>query len=556
MLEQGSTCPHIKAELGENGTTIITKYKTVLAWNVNRLQAVRTSAKRRRIAAPSCGACGLALSRPLACLHCEFTGCWDNQHALEHLRDAEHSFCADVKTGAIFCSQCNDFIYDAEMEEISLEAILGAEEKQTRFQVSQKLREPFKRWTPDEKEAAAAENFVSRPCQSRRGLVNLGQTCFLNAVLQSLIHNPLLRNYFLSDKHNWRQCKLETCTCCEMDRLFTEIYSEDDTPYCPTTFLYNLWRTSELSGYAQHDAHECFIATLNQIHSTSRGSTNVSCNCIIHNTFGGQLQSDVRCERCGNTTTAIDPILDISLELKTKGGDLASAENTLAACLRRFTLPEKLGVKEYTCTKCTKIAHEASKRMSIRQLPPVLSFQFKRFEQKTNDKTSTRKLDTPVRIPASINMAPYTSALVREMDKETGSGAGAGVPFVYPGPEILYEYDLFGVINHEGQIDNGHYTNFARFEDEWYRFDDDKVTHSSLGACLSSNVYMCFYAKRHLDYKPYMTPTYIREMEKKEKEKEREKERAEKDGTGKGKEKSKDKDVVMREIDDALLATV
>jgi ubiquitin C-terminal hydrolase len=30
----------------------------------------------------------------------------------------------------------------------------------------------------------------------------------------------------------------------------------------------------------------------------------------------------------------------------------------------------------------------------------------------------------------------------------------------------MYEYDLFAVINHEGQINNGHYTNYARFEDE------------------------------------------------------------------------------------------
>jgi Ubiquitin carboxyl-terminal hydrolase len=36
----------------------------------------------------------------------------------------------------------------------------------------------------------------------------------------------------------------------------------------------------------------------------------------------------------------------------------------------------------------------------------------------------------------------------------------------YPGPEALYEYELFAVICHEGQIDNGHYTNFARFQDE------------------------------------------------------------------------------------------
>ena len=30
----------------------------------------------------------------------------------------------------------------------------------------------------------------------------------------------------------------------------------------------------------------------------------------------------------------------------------------------------------------------------------------------------------------------------------------------------MYEYDLFAVINHEGQINNGHYTNYARFQDE------------------------------------------------------------------------------------------
>ena len=62
-----------------------------------------------------------------------------------------------------------------------------------------------------------------------------------------------------------------------------------------------------------------------------------------------------------------------------------------------------------------------------------------------------------------------------------------------PDPPGTYVYDLFAVINHEGQMNNGHYTNFARYgrevrrscldeakfpsDDEtlqWYRFDDDK----------------------------------------------------------------------------------
>lgn len=52
-------------------------------------------------------------------------------------------------------------------------------------------------------------------------------------------------------------------------------------------------------------------------------------------TFAGQLQSDVCCGACGEITSAFDPVLDISLDLKTKAGVVADGENTLAKSLRR-----------------------------------------------------------------------------------------------------------------------------------------------------------------------------------------------------------------------------
>ena len=34
-----------------------------------------------------------------------------------------------------------------------------------------------------------------------RGLINLGNTCFMSCIVQTLVHTPLLRDYFLSGKH-------------------------------------------------------------------------------------------------------------------------------------------------------------------------------------------------------------------------------------------------------------------------------------------------------------------------------------------------------------------
>jgi ubiquitin carboxyl-terminal hydrolase 22/27/51 len=152
------------------------------------------------------------------------------------------------------------------------------------------------------------------------------------------------------------------------------------------------------------DAHSFFLAALDQIHAHAKGQLS-SCNCIAHQTFSGSLLSSVTCSTCKSTSSTIDPILDIQLDFPyhliagtgngnsisngskgdsgdalTNGSDGQNGSGrdeplTLAELLRQFTAAEKLG-KSYACAKCGP-GQNAKRRLCVKRLPQVLSFQLK-----------------------------------------------------------------------------------------------------------------------------------------------------------------------------------
>ena len=72
----------------------------------------------------------------------------------------------------------------------------------------------------------------------------------------------------------------------------------------------------------------------------------------------------------------------------------------------------------------------------------------------------------------------------------------------YTGKEdsILAYYNLYGVSNHYGTLDGGHYTSFCKPRDEkiWYEFDDQNVTKLTVPVN-SSAAYLLFYESAHID---------------------------------------------------------
>jgi ubiquitin carboxyl-terminal hydrolase 22/27/51 len=119
---------------------------------------------------------------------------------------------------------------------------------------------------------------------------------------------------------------------------------------------------------------------LNTLHLQNDGTSEQDCRCIIHQTFYGKLCSTVTCDKCKNTTTASDPYMDLSLDVKSskkrKHEASEEAQLDLRSCLERFTAREKLGSDDYTCQSCNE-RQSATKQLSIKQLPPVLSIHLK-----------------------------------------------------------------------------------------------------------------------------------------------------------------------------------
>ncbi|XP_078430719.1 ubiquitin-specific protease 22 [Wolffia australiana] len=464
-----------------------------------------------------CAACAAPSPRLFACLACGAV--WCRTHAPGHAeaRRRGHDIAVDVDRAELFCCACRDQVYDPDFDA----AVVLA---QKRLAVSGPDPPPHRRkrrktvgyrpWSPDQKEIAllGLESSPLPPPPSSsspspwglRGLNNLGNTCFMNSVLQALLHAPPLRNYFLSDRHNRFLCLQRRqkralaaappglCLACDLDAVFSAAFSGDRAPFSPVRFLHSWWQhATNLASYEQQDAHEFFISVLDGLHEklAQQQPGNQGECCVAHRVFSGVLRSDVICSVCGFTSTTLEPCVDISLDLDSAGAC------TLSGCLDRFTRAERLGPdQKFLCRNCN-LRQESLKQMSIRKLPFVACFHIKRFEHSSAKKT-TRKVDRYLQFPLALSIAPYlSSAILRgrfggrivAVDGEAAASAAA-------------EMELFAVVSHNGKLNAGHYVTYLRLGDQWYKCDDAWITRVDEGLVRAAQAYMLFYVQKMLLY--------------------------------------------------------
>ncbi|KAK8916384.1 Ubiquitin carboxyl-terminal hydrolase 22 [Platanthera zijinensis] len=504
---------------------------------------------------PHCAACPSANGpRLYACLACAAVHC--PAHAVAHA-DAGHEIAVDVDRAELFCCACGDQIYDLDFDAAVVLAQAAAAPLPERPRPPE-AEEGFRKrrrmesrpWNPDPVERTVIwrgssplyvqdENF-SHTADPRlplglRGLNNLGNTCFLNSVLQALLHIPLPRNFFLSDRHSRFICEHRSrrkkdinageqqtatlCLSCDLDAMYSALFSGDRKPYSPAKFLYSWWQhASHFASYEQQDAHDFFITMLDGIHEKEHqqfephNESNIigtgDC-CIVHKVFSGTLRSDVTCTICGYTSTTYDPCVDISLDLNHNNdykkcartsSHICNGESdgtsTLLGCLDRFTRSERLGSdQKLFCQNC-QVKQESLKQMSIRNLPLVACFHIKRFEH-SPQRNMSKKIDRYVQFPFYLDMVPFlSSSILRSRFGNRICGIDDRDSDV--DMELASEFEIFAVITHSGNLDSGHYTTYLRQNNQWYKCDDSWITRVSENTVRASQAYMLFYVQKVL----------------------------------------------------------
>ncbi|CCD24897.1 ubiquitin-specific protease UBP8 NDAI_0E00810 [Naumovozyma dairenensis CBS 421] len=452
--------------------------------------------KQKYLYAMRCSTCKeINAGSTFMCLQCDFSGCWNNSDFANHSKQMGHIFSINSSNGLLFCFKCVDYIGDVE-------------------QINYSMLNKF--WDDISKKTHITS-------QERKdglfGLVNMGSTCFMSSILQTLIHNPYVVNYSMCQTH-YNMCQSKnplSCTSCALDLIITEFYATESKGNNSShtgfiSLLNSLLQVNEnFAGYSQQDAHEFLQFILNQIHNdyklnsmedvnsgnttaiamktlpgtqnsnNNNNNTNhihgndVSCKCLSHSNFQGSLKSSILCPQCNNDSkTTIDPFMDLSLDVKDK--------SNLYQCLDSFHKLEKLHDFNFHCSECNS-TQDPIKQLTLNKLSPLLVFQLKRFEHLLNG--TTVKINDFIEYPLYLNMKTYCQSSNNDTEEEESNSENV--------PDMIYE--LTSIISHKGTVNEGHYIVVVKVNDgQWFKFNDSMVSAITEEEALKQQAYLLFYS--------------------------------------------------------------
>uniref|UniRef100_A0A8D8B9X6 ubiquitinyl hydrolase 1 n=1 Tax=Culex pipiens TaxID=7175 RepID=A0A8D8B9X6_CULPI len=328
------------------------------------------------------------------------------------------------------------------------------------------------------------------------GLWNIGNTCFMNSVIQCLSHTRELTNYLRNQPTTERGTSKDHKILAEYTKLIKDMWSGTTRSVNPSE-MKNAFSSKHrmYSGSAQQDAQEFLRFFIDSLH----GGLNVSVkrepiskeiedddmpnrvksammwdwysrveNSMIKDLFVGMLRSTLRCSACNNASVTFDPFWDLSLPLPS-----TNSRGKLLDCMDEFVREEVMdGLDQVYCSKC-KARRRCTKSMAIERFPKYLVIHLKRFSE-----TRWSKLTNVIEFPTGereLNLQQYASE-------------------DHQGP---VNYSLYGISNHMGSTAGGHYIAVCKhpISKEWNEFNDNFVSETSERSLVTSSAYVLFYER-------------------------------------------------------------
>ncbi|GAV60887.1 UCH domain-containing protein/zf-MYND domain-containing protein [Cephalotus follicularis] len=306
-----------------------------------------------------------------------------------------------------------------------------------------------------------------------RGLLNCGNSCYANAVLQCLTCTKPLIIYLLRRSHSKTCSGKNWCLMCELE-LHVLLLRETGGPLSPRRILSHMRSINcQIGDGSQEDAHEflrLLVASMQAICLEGVGGEKKvdprqQETTFVQHTFGGRLRSKVKCLRCHHQSERYENMMDLTLEIY---GWVESLEDALT----QFTTPEDLdGENMYRCGRCAAYVR-ARKQLSIHEAPNILTIVLKRFQEGRYG-----KINKCISFPDMLNMIPFM----------TGTG------------DIPPLYVLYAVVVHLDTLNasfSGHYVSYVKnMQGNWFRIDDTEVHPVPMSQVMSEGAYMLFYIR-------------------------------------------------------------